>query len=353
MEPVASAAHDPPAAGGLPPGLPADWVYAGDVECPRCRYNLRARRVPRCPECGTLHTWQTLLGVSCPRCGLALGDHVGHACSGCGLALNWRELLDGADPRGARVMEYSPRPVRAALGDWWISRDPSRFWARLRLESRPNLGRLRGLRLGILGVLVGGAILGMFTDVLGSLAAPGARVVLRRTRFTPDWDLACIVTCLIAFPHALARRALPRFTATLEKLQIRREQFARVSTYSMFGIAAAGVALGVLSGGVILLRALGVDAGFDARWWTDCLAGIADLRWWPRSALPSGGSWAVLVPYLWAWQARFHYVGLRAYLRLDRRSALGITLGAHIIAALAAVLLMVWVTAGRAWLGWR
>lgn len=55
-----SRAHDSASGALPPPGLPDDWSLDLDLPCPRCRYNLRHLRTPRCPECGTVFRWQSL-----------------------------------------------------------------------------------------------------------------------------------------------------------------------------------------------------------------------------------------------------------------------------------------------------
>ena len=129
----------------LPDGLPDDWVFDRDLPCPNCRYNLRMLSTPRCPECGIVFRWQTLLHVSCPRCAESLEVVDADECPRCHLALDWKRLFDQVDPSQFKQFEYTQRPKRAAIRTWFAALRPRRFWKDIRLESPPAVRRLRWL----------------------------------------------------------------------------------------------------------------------------------------------------------------------------------------------------------------
>ena len=204
----------------LPSGLPEDWAFERDLECPKCRYNLRMLHLPRCPECGTVFRWQALLHVGCPRCGQWLHDTDGAACPRCGLALNWERLLGEVDAARLRQYECARHAGRAALRAWFGALRPRRFWADIQIESPPVVHRLRGLRRA--GIVL--AVLGISTSFVATW----------RGYFIYYHDWLSVLGLALIMP-LVTMSALPRFTPTLARFEIRGDQMLRVTAYAAGG----------------------------------------------------------------------------------------------------------------------
>jgi hypothetical protein len=318
----------------LPAGLPDGWVFDRDLPCPTCRYNLRMLHTPRCPECGIVFRWQELLRVLCPRCGQSLGDLDSDNCSGCELALNWAALLDDAIPLPGPLYEYSPHPVRAALRTAVAVLMPRRFWRSRPLELPAVPKRLRAYRrkawsLGIAGLLVG---------LLFSAA--GASPV--------DWLFMIVIA--LGLP-CLTQLALPRFTLTLTRFRIRREQLQRCFAYGSTGVGWIGLTLLIVHTAALALswnRLWGAWTTWG--WWyapnlsafefADELLTV--LKW--RFSLSSPVPWLRVLlggvfwwmAFIWWW--RYLYVVLRHYLRLNGIDAVALFLSTQVIACLIVLL---------------
>ena len=337
----------------LPPGIPEDWRLDVDLSCPACRYNLRALRMPRCPECGGVFRWQALLGLCCPRCGERLGAVDGDACPVCSVPLNWQLLLESAQPRHAdQTYEYQDRPLRAMLGTWWTVRRPRRFWERIPIELPPNVHRLRWY----LGVALA---LGLLT-VFGPLAvawfqySQSGQLTLVRLLYNSLWGWLAVCAIGTLLP-VLTMAGLPFFAPTMTRFRIRRDQLLRCAAYGCTPLIWAAF---VMTFGAVL-----IELSFRLARLVTAPPGLAPVGWWPQlfdidwllACLAGGGRWLGLevydLPYwlnllvvvllahggvLWCW--RFTYVALRGYLRLDRRNAWALLLSTQTIGVLALLL---------------
>lgn len=313
----------------LPPGLPSDWCFPRDLACPRCAYNLRMRREPRCPECGTSFRWEELLHVECPRCARRLTPQDREHCLGCDLPLRWEWLLGGA-PAAAELYEYSTRPVRRGLATAFAVLRPRRFWKSFALEMTPQLRRLRTYRRVVLlvaacGVLAQAADDVYFVGYVFSVGGVGwASIVIRL-----DQSLLLAVTAAFAVP-LLTRLILPRFTPTLTMYRVRPEQLARCLTYAYTGMAWVGLTL--LLVGVVdcleLWQSLVAPRRF--RWlWLTTVARPAAL------AIPAAAVASV------AWFFTFLHAALARYLRLKPRDAAALVLSILLMTTLGATVLLV------------
>ena len=315
----------------LPKGLPEDWVQTRELPCPACTYNLKMLRSPRCPECGRTFRWQQLLQVRCPRCDEALHECDANACPACRLSLNWRALLDSADQYDYQQYEYSPRPIRAALWTWLSAVRPVRFWRRISLEMPPFVPRLTRLWwAAVVLSLVGMIMLLIPANIRWS--------IWRRSGLG---DAFCLLAPLYVLPIATGL-ALPRFTPTLARCRVRRDQLLRCIAYSASGLAWLGLLFGFLAviGFVVTMAGrTGLGTGspmmFDPYVAFGVLIGRWHLRW-----LAAGDFWFwfnAVILFLWVWFGllwwwAFLYVCLRGFLRLDRINAWALLISTQAIA---------------------
>ncbi|MFQ5806050.1 MAG: YIP1 family protein [Phycisphaerae bacterium] len=323
----------------LPPGLPDDWVFDRDLPCPTCRYNLRMLHTPRCPECGTVFRWQGLLHIGCPRCGNSLEAVDADACPACGLALNWQRLLAEADPGRLRQFEYARRPIRAALRTWAAALLPRRFWKSIRIESPPAVIRLRWLRRTALAI-------GLLAILLAHTLEPRTPWPQARSPL----DCLGLVAVVLSLP-VVTMLALPRFTPTLMRFRVRRDQLVRCTAYAASGLVWIGM---------ILMLAVAAEKLVNAVWplqfrWATALRlhlqpdsvcfwllvyPCSDMDVWFNRVV---GTLVLMLAFVWWW--RFLYVGLRHYLRLDRRNTAALLLSTQLIGLLIAlVILVAWAT---------
>ncbi len=357
LEPAARPDPDAPA---LPPGVGEDWRLPVDLSCPTCRYNLRALRLPRCPECGGRFRWQALLNVACPRCGQHLGAVEGSECPACALPLNWQSLFESAQPRHFdQGYEYTDRPFRAMLAAWWTTRRPKRFWDRIAIELPPNLHRLRWY-LGVALALGAVTVLGPLALAWYQQAQAGQLTVLRLLYGSlVGWLAVCSLGTLLPL---ITFAALPFFTPTMTRFRIRRDQLLRCAAYGCTPLVWTAAIM--MFGGILiwlgwqlarlaawppgLPRAVWYPQLFDINWLLDALAGGGR---WPGLDVVALPFWLNLLVVLllglgggpWCW--RFTYVALRGYLRLDRRNAWALLLSTQTIGVLA--LLAIWSSWGR------
>ncbi len=309
---------------GLPEGLGARWALGRDLPCPRCGYNLRMRRVPRCPECGLKFRWQTLLGVRCPRCDASLDDCDADHCPACLLVLDWAALFDAAATRPGGQFEYHHRPLRRLPGLILGVLRPRRLWTALRLEHPPARRRLTlllrvswplAISLFFAFPLLVGLVLEAFASLRGTafwMAAP-LRVWSSQGfyRWIAAHSVLPVLTCGL----------LPLFRQTLGGYRIRADHLLRIGAY-------AGVFFGWLVAGKVL--------GYQA---------LLTLSMWLRSDTPveSGVVLSIDALLLALWM-RFYYVALRDYLRLASLDRWAILLSTHVIGILAiGVCWFVWV----------
>lgn len=336
--PDPATAANPALETGLPAGLPADWHLDRDLPCPQCRYNLRMLRDPRCPECGTALRWQQVLFVVCPRCAADLADCDADACPRCALALDWVALLGDAPAANRRLYEYAPRPLWPGVRAGLASLFPRSFWRRIPLEAPPATRRLRRLRL--VGFVVG--LAGLLSLVAVGLVS----------RSVGSWITMCAAALGLPVLTALL---LPRFTPTLARFRIRREQLLRVFAYASFGVGWIGILLLVFSAAMYFGKLS--PAGRAWRGYEEHLnvfviverlvtRGIrlrlsGAVPFWPRFSFHSHRITVVLfiaIALFWWW--RYLYVALRHYLRLPRTDAFVLLLSTQIVALLILTLLL-------------
>lgn len=330
----------------LPAGLPHDWRLDQDLPCPVCDFNLRTARTPRCNECGTTFRWQTLLQVGCPRCGVPLFEHDDDACPKCKLDLNWALLLGRADPARFRLFEYARRPILTALGTWFLSIFPARFWRRIPLESPPNVRRLRWLQVW--------AWVAFFVGVM-VFAAVNIFLARVSRRLINPFEVSAAYSLSFAVPPIVTAFLLPVFSQTLAKYRIRRDQMLRVSAFSLCGLvwlSCAFVGTGTLllvlnASGVVKLNAWGMRIPFyiDPREGFGVFFALAGAHF---QALPlsipfwmgNGAFVAFTIAIGVLWWLRFIFVAFRDYLRLRLIDAWALLLSTQVIALLASVLLL-------------
>jgi hypothetical protein len=323
----------------LPVGLPDGWVFDRDLYCPTCRYNLRMLHMPRCPECGTVFRWQGLLHIGCPRCGHSLEVVDADACPACGLALNWERLLAEADPARLRQFEYTRHPFRAAWRTWLAALRPRRFWRGISLETPPAVRRLRWLRRAGIATCVGAFAAMHWGQASGLSAALGLLPIYALVLLLP------VVTML----------GLPRFTPTLTRFRIRRDQLLRCFAYG---------SAGVFWTGLLLFLALAITLVVNAVWPVTVIAGGATYQA-PRLAaypplalgclehpqlLSSGIAacmWfnivltAAIAYFSFAWWWPFLWAALTTFLQLNRRNALALFLSTQFIGLLAIMIILI------------
>ncbi len=315
----------------LPAGLPEDWVFERDLPCPQCRYNLRMLHLPRCPECGTVFRWQTLLHIGCPRCGQSLHATDDAACPRCALALNWERLLGEADPARLEQYEYTRHPRRGGFRVWLAALRPRRFWTNVHLESPPVVHRLRWLRRA--GI------------VLAMLGITVSFVATWRWYFFYDLNWLSVLGLALIIP-LVTMVALPRFTPTLARFKIRGDQLLRVTAYATAGIFWIGVVY--LAGALLVVlvnwvqgaprfRGLYIDLEYFFAAIPAALGGWYDSWWWrrnPGTALMNIALGTLLFALSFIWWWRFLYVALRRYLRLDSRNAIALFVSTQAIGLL-------------------
>jgi len=325
----------------LPVGLPDDWVFDRDLECPQCRYNLRMLHNPRCPECGTVFRWQALLHVGCPRCGESLRQFDGSVCLRCGLALNWERLLGDVDPRRFKQFEYTHGPWRAAFGTWLSALRPRRFWAGVHLEAPPVVRRLRWFRrIGFVMTVVGISV--AFVPVWG-----------RYGLYDPEWLTVLALALILPLVTTLA---LPRFTPTLARFRIRRDQLLRVTAYASTGALWVGLAY-LLAGLLVIVWDLTMVGPGRQGVYIDLenfFSVVFDGRRWSTGASAATEALSTLLGTIlfvlsFAWWWRFLYVALRYYLRLDARNAVALFLSTQVIGFLILSWLFLNVTFPNSW----
>ena len=331
----------------LPAGLPDDWRLDRDVACPKCGYNLRMMRAPRCPECGADHRWQELLEISCPRCAHALTGVNDAVCPRCGLELKWAALLDDSAIH-SHNFEYDSDPLRSAVRTGFRSLFPRRMWRHFALETEPRLKRLLPLRRIALGVAVT-AILFPVVPVISWYFSSG-----NVTGWPLHWVVDRLVgeialLCgLILAPIAATAVLLPRFTPTLSSFQIRREQLLRVFTYGRFawlwsGIALLGCHLVELAGSIgagLGWVNLDIELDFVGAW----LSGYGfnyPWYWWDWGRLLSLALMAMFLALGTVWWWRFLYVALHDYLRINRRNTIALIVSTQSVAWLSIALIIV------------
>lgn len=323
----------------LPPGLPDDWVLDRDLPCPKCRYNLRMLCLPRCPECGTVFCWQTLLHIGCPRCGESLETVDGKWCPRCDLDLDWRALLDKADPSQFKQFEYTQRPVRAAFRAWLGALRPRRFWQGIRLESPPALTRLRWLLATAIGLYVVAAAAARWEgSILFRVVGGGV--------LDDPWVESCIAAALMPIVTMIG---LPLFVPTLVRFRIRRDQLFRCFAYGSTGLAWMALAI-VLAGVVVVVvnflpgpRAGGrppLMISSELAW--GCLLS-ARTAWWNSAenvclnCFLLGTALFFNIACWWP----FLWMALHKYLRLNRRNALALFFSTQSVAVLAAAIVLI------------
>ena len=227
----------------LPTGLPDDWLFDRDLPCPKCRYNLRMLSTPRCPECGTVFRWQTLLHIACPRCGESLEMVNDQRCPRCDLDLDWQALLDEADPSQFKQFEYTQRPVRAAIRTWLAALRPRRFWEGIRLESPPAVRRLRWLLVTAMAIHV----------ISIAIAFWEQGYSLRGFIFDARCGAFCAVAALLPIVTMVS---LPLFVPMLARFRIRRDQLLRCLAYGATGLVWIGCAFLLATALVMIVNTL-------------------------------------------------------------------------------------------------
>lgn len=331
----------------LPAGVPDGWLFDRDLSCPECNYNLRMLSQPRCPECGTVFRWQTLLHISCPRCGEGLETIDGGECPRCGLELNWEELLGDADPALHRHFEYTTKPIRAIVPTWFAALRPARFWRRIPLESPPAVKRLRRLRKLTL-------IITVLVIAAAEIISPGIKWSL--TRLTNFYMIALEsispFSIILTLP-IVTFIALPRFAPTLSRFRVRRDQLLRLAAYSAAGAVFAAL---ILLTGVLVKKSVNIFWPVTTAWGGSfpriafapekvCFSWLPvgwyamnPAVWYHRAV----GTPIILLSFVWWW--RFLCVGLREYLRLDRRNTIALIISTQAVSLLIMLLLLVfWV----------
>lgn len=326
----------------LPAGLPDDWLLDRDLPCPKCCYNLRMLSTPRCPECGTVFRWQTLLHVACPRCAESLEIVDVDTCPRCRLALDWKRLLDQVDPSQFKQFEYTQRPVRAAIRTWLATLRPRRFWQDIRLESPPAPKRLRRLLLAAITIHVFSIAVAFWVQ---GYSLPGPTF----------FDASCAAYCAVAVLMPIVTMVgLPLFVPTLGRFRIRGDQLLRCLAYGSMGLVWVGCACLFAAALVMIVNTLwpitwttwggtwqrprlGIYPDIVARWLHDFRIGP-----WQEWAVSFNGLLLAVVLYLnlvWWWP--FLWTALHRYLRLNRRNALALFASTQLIGLIAIAIILV------------
>lgn len=309
----------------LPPGLPADWRYDRDLLCPKCQYNLRMRRTPRCPECGSSYTWQLLLNISCMRCGASLVRASGAACPECDVPLNWQALIEGIDPRCLSNYEYASHPIRAAANTAWQALLPGRFWMHQTLETSPNVPRLRRLLL-----------VALISYLVVNVASAALRIAAKWRALEPSDPAAALIAICMPLTTAVM---LPCFGPTLKRIRIRRDQVLRIAAYGMTGILWSSLVFLILIGlvwgfniyvswssGGTAVRGSALSADLFLRGvlhrqvYRDAISTIASVI---------SGSAFTLFQTLWWWP--FLWGALRCFLKFEKHDALALFISTQLI----------------------
>jgi hypothetical protein len=141
-------------------------------------------------------------------------------------------------------------------------------------------------------------------------------------------DAFCLLAPLYVLPLVTAL-ALPRFTPTLARCRVRRDQLLRCLAYAASGLAWLGMLLAVMAviGVAITIgRRAGLGTGSPVMFDPDIV--FHDLlRRWRVGWVVYGFFWfnaTILLLWLWfglIWWWVFLYVSLRRFLRLDRVNA--------------------------------
>jgi len=347
------------------PDLPDGWTLDRDLPCGNCGYNLRGRREPTCPECGSTFAWQKLLCVACPRCEAGLSECSAAFCPGCGLELDWARMFSAATPRGRDHFEYAPPGPSSVLRTWLRSLKPTNFWSAYRMEDPSRVARLQRIRRAALWVGIGGLLtipLTRFFHALSHVALNAGSFRTDASEFIASQALPiasqllkiCLYLSLLLLPYALIHFGLPRFTPTLARFRVRPDHFLRISAFSALGVLLLGVLLG---GFQIAAELAALHLGLGANPVKDRTTGdllinpVAQLY---RRILSDGRlSQAALMQWVGAigfcgrvligmlvvillWQWHFCLAALRSYLRLGLRSAVGLTLSVAAVALIAA-----------------
>ncbi len=308
-------------------------------------------RVPRCPECGLVFRWQVLLDVSCPRCAEPLGKVDEDTCPCCRLRLEWPALFDAATVLDHGFFEYSNRPVRAAFATWIAALNPWRFWKRIPLESPPAVARLRRLRLAAITICLLGLLLvgGLILPLIGPFSSRASSIdVLYFILFQlPPFVLAFTLPLVTLF-------GLPRFTPTLLRFRVRREQLLRCSCYATSGLFWIGVVFLAGFGFAALIDTLGPPGRSRSLYFDSDV--FFDYN--PFSGIWAWGSGApklfwfnivlscVLLFFGLVWWWVFLYLSLRQYLRLDRANTWALFLSTQLCGMLLMLILLLRLGAG-------
>jgi hypothetical protein len=345
----------------LPAGLPDDWFQPLDVHCPTCRYNLRMLRMPRCPECGLVFRWQVLLDVSCPRYAEPLGKVDEDTCPRCNLRLEWPALFNAATVLDRGLFEYSDHPVRAAFATWIAALNPWRFWKRIPLESPPAVPRLRRLRLAAITIcLLGLVLVNTLSLRVWRFASPTSPVdFLYFICFQlPPYVLALTIPLVTLF-------GLPRFTPTLLRFRVRREQLLRCFCYASAGLLWIGLAFWAGFGVAVLRELLWPPAisqplyfdfneffhyipgrGYWARGFWAWGLGAPTIFFWFNVALSCV---LIFLGLVWWWV--FLYLSLRRYLRLDRSNTWALFVSTQLCGLLLMFILLLSLGSGTSAIG--
>jgi hypothetical protein len=325
----------------LPAGLPDGWLLDQDLPCPQCRYNLRMLSTPRCPECGTVFRWQTLLHIACPRCGESLETIDDPRCPRCDLDLNWQALLDQADPSQFKQFEYTQRPVRAAIRTWFATLRPRRFWHDIRLESPPAPKRLRRLLAAAITVYI----------LAIAVAFESNRYFWPGSTF----DASCRTFCEVAILMPIVTMVgLPLFVPTMARFRIRRDQLWRCFAYGATGLIWIGCAFLLAAALTILVNIL-----WPITWTTwagtsqqprltiypdivaDWLRNSATGPWDDWSVRLNGFLLTVMLYFSLVWWWPFLWTALHRYLRLNRRNALALFASTQLTGLIAIAIILV------------
>jgi hypothetical protein len=295
---------------------------------------------PRCPECGTVYRWQTLLHVVCPRCGELLEAVDDPCCPRCGLDVDWPALFDQAPPAPVGRYEYTQWPVRAAVHTWLAALRPRRFWQGLRLEAPPVVSRLRWLLAAAVGTYTASAYI-----ALTAQKHSWGWVGLGRLH----WALYAVAVLL----PLVTMIGLPLFVPTLARFRIRRDQLLRCWAYGATGMVWIGGAL-VLAAALVMI----VNAFWPVTWtmpsgpWQrprlmicSDVAAVLAHNW-----AGTGQEWTwhlnvgllvVMVYFTLVWWWLFLWTALHRYLRINRRDALALFASTQLIGLFAAAILLV------------
>lgn len=325
----------------LPAGLPDDWLLDRDLPCPSCQYNLRMLSTPRCPECGTVFRWQSILHVSCPRCAESLEVVDADTCPRCRLELDWERLFGQADPARFKQFEYAQRPVRAAVWTWFAALRPRRFWQDIRLETPPATRRLRWLLAAAIGTYV----------LAIAVAHWSNRAFWPDARFGPEWWAFCAGTLIVPIVTIVG---LPLFVPTLARFRIRHDQLLRCLAFGCSGLTWIGWAFLLAVPVMIVLNLLwpvvltvGGATAQNPRLLIlpgillTCLEDPWMWRWYGVAACLDGVLLALTLYFSSAWWWLFLWTALHQYLRLNRRNAVALFVSTQLIGLIGFAIILV------------